>query len=48
MNKNLTQIDDETVKEIIQNGRGAEKDKHTLFMQVVGGKSALIKIRLPP
>ena len=32
MNKNLTQIDDETVKEIIQNGRGAEKDKHTLYM----------------
>ena len=27
MNKNLTQIDDETVKEIIQNGRGAENDK---------------------
>ena len=27
MNKNLTQTDDKTVKEIIQNGRGAEKDK---------------------
>ena len=27
MNKNLTQIDDETVKEIIQNGIGAENDK---------------------
>ena len=26
MNKNLTQIDDETVKEIIQNARGAEND----------------------
>ena len=32
MNKNLTQIDDKTVKEIIQNGRRAEKDKHALYM----------------
>ena len=27
MNKNPTQIDDETVKEVIQNGRGAVNDK---------------------